>query len=178
MGRYFHYWKRKCDFWRSWTRPQDIWQWQFLCNQPCLPWKIYAKSVKALALFSNQNIMNSFILSALEYAEESDWVNVWLDSYNLCHQEVNTLLSPLHVSNHTCPRGFFASEICGGCWQWSGLCAVVLFRGVSCFSCFPVTCSRMAVLLPESQVASGSKDCPGPPWPCPAMLIPCDLDEW
>lgn len=100
---------------------------------------------------------------------------MWLSSCSLCHQEVNVFLSPLHVSYHTCSTWFFASEICRGCWQSSGLCAVVVLRGVSCF---PVTCRRESVLLLESKVASGSKDCPGPPWLCPALQILCDLDEW
>lgn len=39
-----------------------------------------------------------------------------------CHQEVNVFLSALCVSYNTCSTWFFASEICRGCLEWSGLC--------------------------------------------------------
>lgn len=74
-----------------------------------------------------------------------------------CHQEVNVFLSALRVSYNACSTWFFASEICRGCLEWSGLCVVALLRGVSCFL---VTRRTVSVLFTGEQSSLGEQGLP------------------
>lgn len=63
--------------------------------------------------------------------------------------------------------------------KFAGVLAVqwAVHRSIAQRQFFSCDLQECLCFLLESQVLLGSKDCPGPPWLCPALRLPCDFRE-